>query len=261
MVCDSKTKFNDKIADKLRSETLSATKDWWSTLKTVIFPNSKTFIPALESNRIIYTNDRDKANALNNFFQSQTILDEQNAILPEFYPSVTTTELTSIVLTSFEVESVLKSLSIGKASGPNGTSNRILRELSSKLSIPFCSQVIQPLINLLSCIIPFVKLSLDSGKEVRAVICDISKAFDRVWHVGLLHKLRVAGVTGEVLAWFKSYLINRKQRVVLPGAVSDWTSICAGIPQGSILGPLPFLFYIPYLYAKISPLSLCKIIK
>ena len=122
----------------LRSETLSA-KDWWSSLKTVIYPNSKTSVPALESNGIIYTNDRNTANALNNFFQSQTILDEQNAILPEFYPSVITTELTSIVLTPFEVESVLKTLSIGKASGPNGTSNRILRELSSELSIPFYS--------------------------------------------------------------------------------------------------------------------------
>ena len=52
-----------------------------------------------------------------------------------------------------------------------------------------------------------------------------------MWHVRLLHKLRVAGVTGEVLAWFKSYLFNREQRVVLPGAVSDWTSICAGVPE------------------------------
>ena len=138
MVRDSKTRFYDKIADILRSETLSA-KDRWSTQKTVISPNSKTSIPALESNGIIYTNDRDKANALNKFFQSQTILDEQNAILPECYPSVTTTEKTSIVLTPFEVESVLKTLSIGKASGPNGSSNRILRELSRELSIPFCS--------------------------------------------------------------------------------------------------------------------------
>ena len=76
--------------------------------------------------------------------------------------------------------------------------------------------------------------ALDSGKEVRAVSCDISKAFDRVWHVGLLHKLRVAGVTGEVLIWFNNYLSDRKQRVVLPGAVSDWLFIRAGVPQGSI---------------------------
>ena len=48
--------------------------------------------------------------------------------------------------------------------------------------------------------------ALDSGKEVRAVFCDVSKAFDRVWHGGLLLKLKAAGVTGKVLAWFKSYL-------------------------------------------------------
>ena len=44
--------------------------------------------------------------------------------------------------------------------------------------------------------------ALDSGKEVRAVFCDISKAFDRLWLSGLLHKLRAAGVTGNILNWF-----------------------------------------------------------
>ena len=55
--------------------------------------------------------------------------------------------------------------------------------------------------------------ALDSGKEVRAVFCDISKAFDRVWHAGLLYRLEAAGVTGEVLNWFQSYLSDRRQRV------------------------------------------------
>ena len=59
----------------------------------------------------------------------------------------------------------------------------------------------------------------DEGKEVRVVFCDISKAFDRVWHKGLLAKLKHYGITGQLFAWFESYLSNRFQRVVLPGGV------------------------------------------
>ena len=76
------------------------------------------------------------------------------------------------------------------------------------------------------------------------VFCDISKAFDRVWHSDLICKLLAAGVTGEVLAWFKDYLKDIKHRVVLPSATSDWVYIPAGVLQGSILGPLLFLLYI-----------------
>ena len=67
--------------------------------------------------------------------------------------------------------------------------------------------------------------ALDSGKEVHVVFCDISKAFDRIWHTGLSHKLRSAGVTGKILDWFKSYLTDRQQKVVLLGVSSDWTYI------------------------------------
>ena len=80
--------------------------------------------------------------------------------------------------------------------------------------------------------------------EVRAVFCDISKAFDRVWHKGLIYKLKRAGINGLLLDWLSDYLTNRKQRVVIPGGRSDWQFIRAGVPQGSILGPLLFLLYI-----------------
>ena len=85
---------------------------------------------------------------------------------------------------------------------------------------------------------------LHEGKEIRAIFCDISKAFDRVGHKGLLYKLSSAGISGPLLHWFTDYLDKRKQRVVLPGTASSWTSIKAGVPQCSILGPLLFLVYI-----------------
>ena len=78
--------------------------------------------------------------------------------------------------------------------------------------------------------------ALDASKEVRVIFCDISKAFGRVWHAGLIHKLRAAVISGKLLDWFTNYLLKRRQRVVLPGVESLWTFIKAGVPQGSILG-------------------------
>ena len=86
--------------------------------------------------------------------------------------------------------------------------------------------------------------AVDNGKEVRTVFCDISKAFDRVWHKGLLHKLRSIGCSEKVLAWFSSYFSGRKQRVVFNGKFSKWVEVLAGVQQGSILGPLLFLIFI-----------------
>ena len=86
--------------------------------------------------------------------------------------------------------------------------------------------------------------AVDNGKEVRTVFCDISKVFDRVWHKGLLHKLRGLGCSEKVLAWFSSYLSGRKQRVVFNGKFTKWVEVLAGVPQGSFLGPLLFLIFI-----------------
>ena len=206
---------------------------------------------------------------MNNFFVAQTKLDETQATLP---PDITLPEhsLNLLSTSPFEVETMLKSLQLGKATGPDAINNRVLKELAKPLSFPLsdlfnfsltASKVpliwkeanVTPifkkddpsvvsnyrLISLLSTVgkvlekivhkhlFNFIRdnnilttlqsgfvpgdstvnqlvdiyntfcHSLDQGKEVRAVFCDISKAFDRVWHRGLLYKLESAGISGS----------------------------------------------------------------
>ena len=79
---------------------------------------------------------------------------------------------------------------------------------------------------------------------MRGVFLDIPKAFDKVWHKGLLYKLKSYGVESELLSLLECYLRDRKQRFVLNGQNSDWRKINSGVPQGPVLGLLLFLIYI-----------------
>ena len=88
--------------------------------------------------------------------------------------------------------------------------------------------------------------------EVRAVFLDISKAFDKVWHDGLIFKLKQNGIEGITLTLLPSYLSNRKQRVALNGFNSEWAPIESGVPQGSVLGALLFLRYMNDLETNIK---------
>ena len=73
---------------------------------------------------------------------------------------------------------------------------------------------------------------------------DISKAFDRVWHAGLFHKLKSYGMSGQIFGLVSSFLSNRQLQIVLDGKSSQEYPINAGVPQGSILGPTLLLLYI-----------------
>ena len=73
---------------------------------------------------------------------------------------------------------------------------------------------------------------------------DISKAFDKVWHEGLIFKLKTYCVDGKLLKLLENYLTDLQQSFIRNGQTSSWQNIYAGVPQVSALGPLLFLIYV-----------------
>ena len=96
---------------------------------------SNSSIPALEKDELIFIDETDEANALNDFFCDQTILDDQHASILNIEPYTGST-MSSLVITSLEVESVIKCLPLRNAVGPDGIKYRILWECSHELSHP-----------------------------------------------------------------------------------------------------------------------------
>ena len=82
------------------------------------------------------------------------------------------------------------------------------------------------------------------GHQVDVVFLDFLKAFKRVSHQALLHKLCNFGISRELLNWCQDYLSNRRQRVVIRDYSPCLTEITSGVPKGSILGPLFFVLFI-----------------
>ena len=95
-------------------------------------------------------------------------------------------------------------------------------------------------------------LTLERGHQEDVLVLDFSKAFDKVNHALLVHKLRQYGITRRTCSWIESFLADRTQTVVVGGTKSDPVSVQSAVPQGSVLGPSLFLLYINDLPAGLS---------
>ena len=89
--------------------------------------------------------------------------------------------------------------------------------------------------------------SFDEGNKIMGAFIDISEAFDKVWHDGIIFKLTQNGIPGNLVKLLRDFLSERRQIVVVNCQISKWANNTAGVPQGYILIRYCFLIFINYL--------------
>ena len=310
-----KTAHNDYLNNVIGGSLQENHKRFWSYIKRLRSDNFG--IPVLRKGDSIFTSDKDKAEALNDYFQS--VFTKDNDLLPAFSPTTPAyiNNMRHIVFSPNGVLKQLASLNPSKSAGPDGISPRFLRDLSAEISsmltfifqqgydtgtlpnhwltamvVPvhkksskenpanyrpisltcLCCKAMEHTVvsklnkhlsdnNILShlqhgfranlsCETQLVLTfhdwanTLNQHGQVDALLLDFSKAFHKVSHIKLQHKLAHSGINGKTLAWITAFLHNRTQFVVVNGTHSATTPVTTVFPQGSVLGPTLFLLFI-----------------
>ena len=102
--------------------------------------------------------------------------------------------------------------------------------------------------NNLLCFFEEITKWVDDGSPVDVVYLDFQKGFDKVPHQRLLLKLKPHGIGNDVINWIEKWLTHKRQRVIVDGDISNWKSVLIRVPQGSVLGPILFIYIYIYIY-------------
>ena len=197
-------------AGKTLASPATSSKTYWTLINTVLNKVKIPMIPPLLENGLFVTDLTEKAQIFNDYFILQcTTIDTGSEIAQN--TRVTATLISDFVISEQKILNIIRSFNRNKAHG--------LDEISLMM-------------------IKLSDLSLVLALKIIFTNCLRRGLFPEIW------KLKRCGVSGQLLSLFQSFLKDRKQRTVFSGQSSGWGDISAGVPQGSILGPLFFLVYI-----------------